>query len=114
MIGESGDSLWEGGGGGGYSGGLLHVRSTSNASYEAGEGGSGFAGGAGVQGPSVVIAASSFTSRVPPATSSFRYSGVGNSGDAAIGYGGVGPSGATYGVECDSSGDGLVVISFSQ
>jgi hypothetical protein len=106
-----GDSAWEGGGGGGYSGGSLHVRSSSNSSYQAGEGGTGFAGGTGVLAGTVVLEASAFSSRVPPAVVSVNYSGTGTSGDAAFGYGGIG---GVYGVNCDSSGDGLVVISYSQ
>ena len=111
LTASAGNSAWEGGGGGGYSGGVLHLRSTTNSSYQAGEGGTGYALGTGVQAGTVVMEAAAFTSRIPPGTSAVNYGGVGTSGDAAIGYGGIG---GVYGVNCDSSGDGLVVISYSE
>lgn len=110
LSGASGNSAWEGGGGGGYSGGALHIRATSHSSYQAGEGGSGYAAGPGVQAGTVLILESPFNTRVPPATGSGNYAGVGTQGDSAIGYGGLGASG--YGVNCDSSGDGLLVIRY--
>jgi hypothetical protein len=110
LYGSAGNSAWEGGGGGGYSGGALHVRATTSSSYQAGEGGTGYALGAGVQAGTAVMEASAFTSRIPPGISALNYGGVGTSGDAAIGYGGIG---GVYGVNCDSTGDGLVVISYS-
>lgn len=104
LTGAGGNTVWEGGAGGGYQGGTRHTRSTVWATYEAGEGGSGFASGEEVRAGTATISAAPWQTRNPPATTLPEY-------QAGVGVGG---RWGAYGANCDDAGDGLVVIHYSE
>lgn len=108
LTAASGNSTWEGGAGGGYEGGSLHTRSTSNGTFQAGNGGSGFVTSTG--GTTVAISATPEFSREPPGTSDSDYPGSGTTGNTAVGYGGRFDN--SYTQYCDDAGHGAVVISW--
>jgi hypothetical protein len=101
LAGANGSGDWVGGGGGGYVGGSLHTRSTSNATWPSGNGGRGFTASGAVY--DVSMLSTPEFSRVPPALSEPGYPGLGSFGAAAVGYGG---RGADTGLNCNDAGHG--------
>ena len=108
LTGRNGQSAWTGAGGGGYQGGLHHVRQT-NASYPSGEGGSGFIDSSIAS--EAEMTHTEWLGRDAPATNISVYPGSGTNGNVAVGYGG---RGGVYGQNCDDAGHGAVVVRWSE